>query len=111
MSSYTNGMLIRRLFALAWRYRLRCFQVLGLQLVLLTMGLFGLSLTGIGIDFSRHKVEHVPLSPNQLHLALPDNWPALDVLALIGAIKVFDLRGFLLGGGGFFAERGRHLAN
>jgi ATP-binding cassette subfamily B protein len=85
-ATYTNGKLIRRLFALAWRYRLRCFQVLGLQLVLLTMGLFGLSLTGIGIDFIRHKVEHVPLSPNQLHLTLPDHWPALDVLTLIGAI-------------------------
>src|SRR5579871_4856479 len=83
---YTNGRLIRRLFALAWRYRLRCLQVLGLQLVLLTMGLVGLSLTGIGIDFIRHKVEHVPLSPNKLHLALSDNWPPLSVLGLIGAI-------------------------
>jgi ATP-binding cassette, subfamily B, bacterial len=85
-ATYTNGELIRRLFALAWRYRLRCFQVLGLQLVLLTMGLFGLSLTGVGIDFIRHKVEHVPLSPNKLHLPLPDSWPALGVLALIGGI-------------------------
>src|SRR5579871_5676946 len=83
---YTNGRLIRRLFALAWRYRLRCFQVLGLQLALLTMGLFGLSLTGIGIDFIRHKVEHVPLSPNKLHLALSDSRPALEVLAVIGVI-------------------------
>ncbi|HXA14579.1 MAG TPA: ABC transporter ATP-binding protein, partial [Opitutaceae bacterium] len=85
-AAYTNGRLIRRLFALAWRYRLRCLQVLGLQLVLLTMGLFGLGLTGIGIDFIRHKVEHAPLLPNKLRLALPDNWPALNVLALIGAI-------------------------
>ncbi|HZP61658.1 MAG TPA: ABC transporter transmembrane domain-containing protein, partial [Opitutaceae bacterium] len=81
---YTNGELIRRLFALAWRYRLRCCQVLGLQLVLLTLGLFGLSFTGIGIDFIRHKVEHAPLPPNKLHLALPESWPALHVLALIG---------------------------
>jgi len=83
-ANYTNGELIRRLFGLAWRYRLRCFQVLGLQLVLLTLGLFGLSFTGIGIDFIRHKVEHAPLPPNKLHLALPDRWPALGVLALIG---------------------------
>ncbi|MGA3006683.1 MAG: ABC transporter ATP-binding protein [Opitutaceae bacterium] len=83
---YTNSHLIRRLFALAWRYRLRCFQVLGLQLVLLTMGLFGLSLTGIGIDYIRHRVELVPLAPNKLHLALSENWPALDVLALVGAL-------------------------
>jgi len=84
--NYTNGELIRRLFALAWRYRLRCFQVFGLQLVLLTMGLFGLSFTGIGIDFIRHKVEHTPLPPNKLLLALPERWSVLGVLAFIGAL-------------------------
>ena len=31
----SNGALIRRLFGLAWRYRLHCLQVLGLQLLLL----------------------------------------------------------------------------
>ena len=44
-----NRMLIRRLFALAWRYRLHCLQVLGIQLVLLTLGIAGLGLTGIGV--------------------------------------------------------------
>ena len=52
----SNPELIRRLFGLAWRYRLRCLQVLGIQLVLLTMGLFGLSFTGIGIDYIRQVV-------------------------------------------------------
>ncbi|MDE3084360.1 MAG: ABC transporter ATP-binding protein, partial [Verrucomicrobiota bacterium] len=85
-ASYTNGELIRRLFALAWRYRRRCFQVLGLQLLLLTLGLFGLSFTGVGIDFIRHKVDHALLQPNKLHLALPQTWPALDVLALLGGL-------------------------
>ena len=46
--------LIRRLTGLAWRYRRRCLQVLGLQLVLLTLGLSGLSLTGLGIDYIRY---------------------------------------------------------
>jgi ATP-binding cassette subfamily B protein len=62
----SNSELIRRLFRLAWRYRLRCVQVLGVQLVLLTMGLFGLSFTGIGIDYilrvvrrgTRHDAPH-----------------------------------------------------
>ena len=54
----SNSELIRRLFRLAWRYRLRCVQVLGIQLVLLTMGLFGLSFTGIGIDYIRQVVGH-----------------------------------------------------
>gem|GEM_PF-5396725 len=56
----SNVELIRRLFGLAWRYRMRCMQVLGIQLVLLTMGLFGLSFTGIGIDYIRQVISHDP---------------------------------------------------
>ena len=36
---------------LAWRYRARCLQVLSIQLVLLSIGLLGLSLTGVAIDY------------------------------------------------------------
>ena len=60
----TNGALIRRLFGLAWRYRLHCLQVLGLQLLLLTMGIGGLSFTGLGIDYIRHKLDHTPMGAN-----------------------------------------------
>ena len=80
----SNWKLIVRLFGLAWRYRLHCLGVLGIQLVLLTMGMLGLSMTGIGIDYIRHKVGHTPLSANRLHLAFPEAWPwskALGVLA------------------------------
>src|SRR3954465_6165445 len=56
----SNGGLIRRLFGLAWRYRLHCLQVLGIQLVLLSLGIGGLSFTGLGIDYIRHKIEHTP---------------------------------------------------
>ena len=88
----SNGALIRRLFALTWRYRLGCMKVLGVQLVLLTMGIFGLSFTGLGIDYIRHKVASVPLAHNSLHLALPDGWPWLHVLALLaGLILVLAL--------------------
>ena len=55
-----NGVLIRRLFHLAWRYRLHCLQVLGIQLVLLTLGIGGLSFTGLGIDYIRHKMQGGP---------------------------------------------------
>jgi ATP-binding cassette subfamily B protein len=93
----SNGELIRRLFALTWRYRLGCMKVLGVQLVLLTMGIFGLSFTGLGIDYIRHKVEGVALAPNSLHLALPDDWPWLHVLALLaGLILVLALSRALL---------------
>jgi ATP-binding cassette subfamily B protein len=84
----SNGALILRLFGLAWRYRLRCLGVLGIQIVLLTMGLFGLGLTGVGIDYMRHKLGHTPLLRNGLHLQLPDDWPPLKVLALLAAIML-----------------------
>ena len=87
-----NRMLIRRLFALAWRYRLHCLQVLGIQLVLLTLGIAGLGLTGIGVDYVRHKVAGTPLSANRLHLTLPADWPPLQVLGLLaGLILLFAL--------------------
>ena len=82
----SNWKLIVRLFRLAWRYRLHCFRVLVIQLVLLSMGLAGLSLTGLGIDYIRHKVEHTTLTANRLHLALPDSWPWFHVLLLISGL-------------------------
>jgi ATP-binding cassette subfamily B protein len=85
-SGPSNRELIRRLFGLAWRYRLHCLGVLGVQLLLLTMGIFGLGLTGVGIDTIGHRLRHTPLAPNKLHLRLPDDWPAMRVLALIAGL-------------------------
>jgi ATP-binding cassette subfamily B protein len=81
-----NGQLIARLFGLAWRYRLHCLWVLTIQLVLLSMGLVGLSFTGIGIDYIRHRVQHTPMGANKLHLDLPDRWPPLKVLLLLAGL-------------------------
>ena len=87
-----NGVLIRRLFGLAWRYRLHCLQVLGIQLVLLTLGIGGLSFTGLGIDYIRHKLDHTPLAANGLHLTLPVEWLPWQVLGLLaGLILLFAL--------------------
>ena len=82
----SNAALVRRLFALAWRYRLHCLQVLAIQLVLLTMGIGGLSLTGVGIDYIRHKVDGTPLGTNKLYLNLPDAWPYWQVLAWLAGL-------------------------
>jgi ABC-type multidrug transport system fused ATPase/permease subunit len=82
----SNAALVRRLFALAWRYRLHCLRVLAIQLVLLTLGIAGLSFTGVGIDYIRHKVEGTPLTDNPLHLSLPDAWPWPRVLALLAGL-------------------------
>lgn len=87
-----NRMLVRRLFGLAWRYRLHCLRVLGIQLVLLTLGIGGLSFTGLGIDYIRHKMDGTPLGTNPLHLTLPDDWPPLHVLGMLaGLILLFAL--------------------
>ncbi len=88
----SNWVLVRRLFGLAWRYRLHCLRVLSIQLVLLTMGIGGLSLTGVGIDYIRHKIEGTPLEANRLHLTLPTDWPYLQVLGMLaGLILVLAL--------------------
>ncbi|HET7534915.1 MAG TPA: ABC transporter ATP-binding protein [Candidatus Didemnitutus sp.] len=96
-STATDWQIIRRLFGLAWRYRMHCLGVLGIQLVLLTMGICGLSFTGLGIDYIRHKVENVPLSPNRLNFLLVDDWAPLLVLGrLAGLILVLALARALL---------------
>jgi ATP-binding cassette subfamily B protein len=88
----SNWTLIRRLFGLAWRYRLHCLRVLGLQLLLLTMGIGGLSFTGLGIDYIRHKMSTTPMGANALHVTLPNDWTPLHVLStLAGLILVLAL--------------------
>ena len=82
----SNWAVVRRLFALAWRYRLHCLRVLTIQLVLLTMGITGLSLTGVGIDYIKHKVDGTPLSTNKLHLTLPETWPYWQVLGMLAGV-------------------------
>jgi ATP-binding cassette subfamily B protein len=94
-SGPSNWALIVRLFGLAWRYRLHCLGVLGIQLVLLTMGLLGLNFTGVGIDYIRRRIAYSSLPPGGrplmagtsiFHFALPDGWPAMKVLGLLGGM-------------------------
>jgi ATP-binding cassette, subfamily B, bacterial len=86
----SNSVLIRRLFGLAWRYRMRCVVVLGIQLVLLTMGLVGLSFTGIGIDYIRQVMAHrgspeaVIRPVTFLHTSLPADMAPMHVLEVLG---------------------------
>src|SRR5688572_12512511 len=87
-----NWALVKRLIGLAWRYRLHCLQVLTIQLVLLTLGIMGLSLTGVGIDYIKHKLEGKPPTENALHLTLPQEWPYWQVLGMLaGLILIFAL--------------------
>jgi ATP-binding cassette subfamily B protein len=98
----SNGVLIRRLLRLTWRYRFGCIKVLGIQLVLLTMGLAGLSLTGLGIDYIRHQVTKTAVlagpgvagpaaalaAPSRvLDISqLPSTWTPGQVIALLAGI-------------------------
>jgi ATP-binding cassette subfamily B protein len=52
-----SSRLVRRLMAVAWRYRLRVIQVFLLQVVLLAMTLSGLGLLGLAVDVIRHSLD------------------------------------------------------
>ncbi len=82
----SNGTLVRRLCVLAWRYRLHCLQVLLIQLVLLTMGMVGLTLTGVGIDYIKHWVDGTPLGTNRWQPDLPAQWLPWQVLGLLAGL-------------------------
>jgi len=80
----TTGQLVRRLLGLAWSYRMHCIGIILIQLVLLTMGIFGLSFIGVGIDYIRHVLTPevaAPLLP--FGYSLPLHWEALRVLLLL----------------------------
>ncbi len=49
--------LTRRLMGLAWRYRRPCLAVLVLNGLTVTVGVVGLGMTGMGIDYIRHQVD------------------------------------------------------
>lgn len=89
----TNLRLILRLFRLAWRYRADSLQVLGLQLLLLTIGLTGLSFTGLGIDTIRYTlIERGQIEAEAMAPPVLLGWPlpveTIAPLRIVGAIAV-----------------------
>ncbi|MEI6808037.1 MAG: ABC transporter ATP-binding protein, partial [bacterium] len=52
----TNKMLIRRMLALAWKYRWGCIGLLTVNIILLALSILGLSLMGVGVDFIRYEL-------------------------------------------------------
>jgi ATP-binding cassette subfamily B protein len=48
------------LLGLTWVYRWGCIKVLAFQIVLLTMGMLGLGLMGVGVDYVRYVVSSRP---------------------------------------------------
>ncbi|WP_437906529.1 ABC transporter ATP-binding protein [Sorangium sp. So ce327] len=64
--SREGGSLLLRLLGLSWAYRGRVLRVLGYQIILLSLGLAGLGLTGLAIDILRHRLDpsiHLPELP------------------------------------------------
>jgi ATP-binding cassette subfamily B protein len=57
IAASSNVQLVRRLAAIAWRYRARAIQVFVLQGTLLIMTLGGLGLTGLAIDVIRRALD------------------------------------------------------
>ncbi|MGA2604986.1 MAG: hypothetical protein ABSG14_12230, partial [Verrucomicrobiia bacterium] len=52
----TDWTIIRRLLGLSWHYRSGCIKIFIYQFLLLAMGLSGLGLTGLGIDYVRFQM-------------------------------------------------------
>lgn len=83
-TSPPTGQLVRRLLGLAWNYRLHCIGIILIQLVLLTMGIVGLSFIGVGIDYIRHVLTpEVAIPKLPLGFALPMDWEPMKVLFLL----------------------------
>ena len=83
-ASPSTGQLVRRLLGLAWNYRLHCIGIILIQLVLLTMGIVGLSFIGVGIDYIRHVLTPEVAAPTlPLGYALPLHWDPMKVLLLL----------------------------
>lgn len=86
----SNGDLIRRLLALSWRYRGECLKVLAYQVALLALGLAGLRLLGLGIDFLNHQLNPVAAQPPAwpFGVAPPTAWQPLTVIAIVAGIML-----------------------
>lgn len=88
--SLSNWGVLGRLFRLTWSYRRGCLKVLATQVMLLTMGLSGLSLTGLGIDYIRDTIAanegELAHPPRIFGLALPAGWAPMQVILGIAGV-------------------------
>jgi ATP-binding cassette subfamily B protein len=81
---YPTGELVRRLLALAWRYRGDFLLSLFLSLVLLVLGLIGLQLLGVVIDVIRHALDPSQKPPQYPFGWLPPaGWTALRIVTVL----------------------------
>lgn len=85
-SEPSHVQLLKRLLLLSWRYRTQCIAVFAFQVVLLGLGVLGLSISGLAIDVIRHALE-----PGSAPVRFPfgistGSWSTLRVLGSLGVL-------------------------
>lgn len=82
---YSNNAVILRLLKLIWGFRWDCIVVLFLQIVLLIIGLSGLSLVGLGIDVIRHAHNPALVQPAEwpFQWIPPEAWTGIQLVLLV----------------------------
>jgi len=94
----SNARLLGRLLLVAWHHRVRCLFVLGVQVLLLLLGVLGLGLSGVALDVVHRALR--PLAPVPRWpwgIAPPSDWSTQHaVLAVAGAVCAMALLRTLL---------------
>ncbi|HUA37706.1 MAG TPA: ABC transporter ATP-binding protein [Candidatus Sulfopaludibacter sp.] len=81
---YPTRELVRRLLALAWRFRADCFWSLALSLALLLLGIVGLKLLGVVIDVIRHALDpSLPTPVYPFGWQPPAGWTPLRIVTTL----------------------------
>lgn len=86
---YSTSELVRRLLALAWRFRADCLGSLILSVVLLLLGIVGLKLLGVVIDVIRHALDPaVPPPAYPFGWQPPAGWSPLQIVTALALALV-----------------------
>ena len=88
---YSTGDLVRRLTALAWRFRADCFWSLALSLALLLLGIVGLKLLGVVIDVIRYALDpSLPAPAYPFGWQPPTEWTPLRIVTVLSLAIVLQ---------------------
>lgn len=81
---YSSGNLVRRLFALAWRFRADCLWSLVLSILLLLISIAGLKLVGSAIDVIRRALNpSLPVPDYPFGWIPPADWTPVQIVGAL----------------------------